>query len=312
MSAPLSYMRRDVEFSSRGTCCRAWLYTPANKTSRALPCIVMAHGLGGTRGSGLEPFAERFAAAGYLVLLFDYRHFGDSDGAPRQLLTVGRQLDDWRAAVACARRLEGIDPARIALWGTSLSSGHVLTLAAADPQLAAVIAQNPMTDGLAAVLQLVRHAGLGPLLRLAARALADHGRALLGLSPVFVPVVARSGELAPLSGDKAYAGYMALVPRDWRNQMSARMALTLALYRPVLKARQLRCPALIQACMQDQAVCARAAVAYARRAGAELRQYEHMDHFDIYVGEDFERAVGDQLEFLARVLPIRMPVRDAA
>lgn len=303
--------RQDVEFPSRGTRCRAWLYAPKHAAAPA-PCIVMAHGLGGTRGSGLEPFAERFAAAGYAVLLFDYRHFGDSDGAPRQLLTVGRQLDDWRAAVRHARTLDGVDPACIALWGTSLSSGHVLTIAAEDPRIAAVAAQNPMTDGLAAVLQMVRHAGLGQLLKLAALGLADQVRALLGLSPVLVQVVARSGELAPLSGDKAYAGYLALASATWRNQMTARMALTLALYRPASKAGKLRCPTLIQACMQDQAVSAPAAVAYARRAGAELRQYGQMDHFDIYVGQDFERAVGDQLEFFGRVLPASMSMRKAA
>ena len=48
----------------------------------------------------LDTFAERFAAAGYSCLVFDYRHFGDSDGAPRQLLSIRRQLDDWAAAIA--------------------------------------------------------------------------------------------------------------------------------------------------------------------------------------------------------------------
>jgi uncharacterized protein len=291
--------RTDVEFDSRGVRCRAWLYAPHGETTPA-PCIVMAHGLGGTRGSGLEPYAIRFAAAGYAVLLFDYRHFGDSDGAPRQLLTVDRQLDDWRAAIAYARSLPDVDPLRIALWGTSLSSGHVLTIAAEDKGVAALSAQNPMTDGLAAVMQLIRHAGFWSVLRLVALAIADLIRGLLGLSPVMIPIVARAGVLAPLSGDKAFEGYVALACPRWCNEMSARMALTLALYRP--KAQNLRCPALIQACMMDTAVSAPAAVAFAERAGAELRQYAQMDHFDIYVGQDFERAVGDQLEFFGRTL----------
>ena len=40
----------------------------------------MAHGIGGTRDSGLLPFAEAFAEAGLDALLFDYRNFGDSTG----------------------------------------------------------------------------------------------------------------------------------------------------------------------------------------------------------------------------------------
>jgi hypothetical protein len=51
----------------------------------------------------VAPFAQRFAAAGYYALVFDYRHFGDSDGEPRRLLDIKRQLQDWR-------RAQGIQP----------------------------------------------------------------------------------------------------------------------------------------------------------------------------------------------------------
>jgi fermentation-respiration switch protein FrsA (DUF1100 family) len=51
----------------------------------------MAHGAAGTRDLGLHAYAQRFAAAGLAVLLFDYQHFGESGGQPRQL---------WRNAFA--------------------------------------------------------------------------------------------------------------------------------------------------------------------------------------------------------------------
>ena len=124
-----TFKRTDTAFTSGNVTCRAWLYTPADADGAA---IVMAHGLGGTRDAGLEPFAERFADNGYTVLLFDYRHFGASDGEPRQLLSIKRQLADWKAAVAHARGLPGVDPDRIGLWGTSFSGGHVLTTATQD------------------------------------------------------------------------------------------------------------------------------------------------------------------------------------
>jgi fermentation-respiration switch protein FrsA (DUF1100 family) len=78
----------------------------------------------GARDQRLDAFAERFARAGLAALVFDYRHFGDSQGEPRQLLDIGRQLADWRAAIGYARTVDGIDPARIALWGSSFSGGH--------------------------------------------------------------------------------------------------------------------------------------------------------------------------------------------
>ena len=151
MNNDLRLSRHDVVFDSQGIACHAWHYSAAKTRTVRKPCIVMANGLAGTRASGLEPFAERFMAAGFDVLVFDYRFFGDSDGEPRQLLTVRHQLADWRAAVAFARALPGVDAERIALWGVSMSGGHVVSLAAEDLRVAAISALVPMVDGRAAL-----------------------------------------------------------------------------------------------------------------------------------------------------------------
>src|SRR6266513_951351 len=121
--SPRSCTRRDVAFTSPGDECRAWLFTPAAERP---PLVILGHGLGATREYGLEPYAHRFADAGIAALVFTYRHFGDSDGEPRQLLDIERQLADWAAAIAYARSLDGIDRERIALWGTSFGGGHVI------------------------------------------------------------------------------------------------------------------------------------------------------------------------------------------
>ena len=97
----------------------------------------------GTRDMGLMPYAERFAAARMAVLAFDYRHFGTSGGQPRQVINIRQQLEDYQAAIRFARSVEGVDPERIALWGTSLSGGHVIVVAATDPRIAAVVSQVP-------------------------------------------------------------------------------------------------------------------------------------------------------------------------
>src|SRR5512135_852818 len=112
----------------------------------------MAHGFSATRDDGLPAYAETFCDAGFVVVLFDYRHFGASTGEPRQLLDTGRQHDDYSAVVAWARRLDGVDPDRIVLWGSSFSGGHVLAVAATDPRIAAVISQAPNTDSIASLM----------------------------------------------------------------------------------------------------------------------------------------------------------------
>jgi len=68
--------REDVQFTSDGDRISAWLYRPAD--SGPAPLLVMAHGLGAVRTMRLDTYADRFSAAGYACLVFDYRNFGDS------------------------------------------------------------------------------------------------------------------------------------------------------------------------------------------------------------------------------------------
>lgn len=101
---------------------------------------------GATRELGLDAFAQRFCDAGLCVLAFDYRHYGQSEGQPRELLSIRRQKADYRAALAFARQQPEVDPQRAVLWGTSFSGGHVLALVAQGVQVRAVIAQTPFVS----------------------------------------------------------------------------------------------------------------------------------------------------------------------
>ncbi len=296
--------RREIAFGSGSATCRAWLYRPDDGLPSAgtRPCVVMAHGFGATRDASLAPYAERFAAAGLCVLLFDYRHFGASDGEPRQLLSVRRQLEDYASAIAFARAIDGVDPARVAVWGTSFAGGHALVTAARVPGVAAAVCQCPMMDGLAAVKRILDYAGPVQLLRLTAHGLWDALLALFGRAH-YVPTVGQPGELAVMTSADAEAGYRALAPPGFRFEVAARIALTVGLYRPVRHAATAGCPVLVQICEQDSVAPAAAAEETVRRLGrrAELRRYP-IGHFEPYFGVHFERSVGDQVEFLCRHL----------
>ncbi|WP_067657704.1 alpha/beta hydrolase [Nocardia harenae] len=120
-------------FDSAGTRCAAWHFAAtSDELARPAgrPVAVLAHGFGGTKDSGLAPFATALAGAGIDALAFDFRGFGASAGEPRQRLRMRDQIADYRAAVSAAARLPGVDPERVVLWGVSMSGGHVLALAA--------------------------------------------------------------------------------------------------------------------------------------------------------------------------------------
>src|ERR1700750_777023 len=123
--------RRDIEFDAEGVTLRGWFY-PAEGTGSPGPAVVMAHGFSAVKEMYLDRFAEVFAAAGLNVLVFDNRCFGARDGAPRQRLDPRSQVRDYRHAITYLHTLPEVDPARIGIWGSSYSGGHVLVVAAID------------------------------------------------------------------------------------------------------------------------------------------------------------------------------------
>ncbi len=293
-----TFVRQEIEFPAGADRCAAWLYRPESGASGA--AAVMAHGFCGTRDAGLEPFAEAFATAGLTVLLFDHRHFGASGGHPRQLLSIRRQLADWRAAVAFARGRPEVDPARVALWGTSFSAGHAITTAAADPRVAAVVAMVPFLSGLATVAA-VRPFPVQPL-RLVAAGLADLACAAAGRPPLYLPAVGPPRSRAMMTAPEAEPGYRAIAPADWDERVAARVALVLPAYSPGRRVARMRCPLFLGVADADETTPPQVVDRVARRARqVELRRYP-TGHFGVYQEPLHSQVVADQLAFLRRHL----------
>lgn len=287
-------IRRDVEFRSGRDICRAWLYLPDSPAPA--PVIVMAHGLGGTRNMRLDAYAERFRSAGYACVLFDYRHFGASDGLPRQLLDIRLQQEDWAAAIQFARGLDIVDPTMLILWGTSFAGGHVLAAAAGDGTVSAVISQNPFTDGIASVLAIK----IGTTLKVTLRALRDVIGSWFGRAPVMIPLAGKPEETALMTAPDVWGGFVRMHPEGEpkENFVAARIGLNIGLYRPGRYAAKLTCPVLFCICKNDSVAPANAALRYARHATRGEICINDAGHFDIYFGSGFEQAVAQQIAFL--------------
>jgi len=288
--------REDIVVRSGGQDCAGWLYHA--DAAEPAATVVMAHGLAAVKEMRLDAYAERFARAGYHVLVFDYRHFGASGGQPRQLLDIRRQHEDWAAAVGYARSLPEVDSAKVALWGTSLAGGHVLALAD-ELQAAAVIAQVPHVDGPASV------AALGPrqVLRLTGHGLLDAGRAVLRRSPHYVPATGEPGTAALMTAPEA-AEYLRLVPPDvqFDQRVAARFALRVGLYTPGRALRRLKAPTLVQVGTRDQTTPPGPAIrAASGNPWVTLSTYE-AGHFEPYTGEFFETFLAEQIAFLDKTV----------
>ena len=293
-----NFTRVDSDFVSQGTRCAGWLYRPEGVPKP--PIVIMAHGFGAERTFGLPAYAKRFLRRGMAAFLFDYRNFGGSDGEPRNLVSNHRHIKDWEAAVAHVRGLPDIDREKIALWGSSYSGGHVIVTAANDPDIAAIVSQVPFVDGLTTVLQV------SPVhvMKAVVAGLRDVASMVTGGEPYCVPVVGDPDTFALMNTPDAYPGFMAILPEDsdWKNQCPARISLELTFYRPVAHARRVRCPALVILAEKDSLIYPKSV----EKTASRMREVTliHMDvgHFDVYVGDVFEKVAKIEADFLARHL----------
>ncbi len=292
---PARVHREDVEIESGGSTVAAWFYRGATEDPQA-PCVVMGHGFSLTRADGLAEYAERFAATGVHVLVFDHRFLGDSGGTPRQRFRIAAQQRDWRSVVAHAKSRPEVDLGKIVLWAYSFAGGHVTSLLGRRSlDVFAALVLCPFADGLKRVLATP----LSVTAWIIPRALLDR----LGRH-VTIPVTAPTGGRAAMSFAGEEAGFTTSVPSGsrWRNQISAGVFLTVGLFRPVRRAARIGPPIWVGRCAQDITVDATAVAEVAARAPrGELHEFEG-DHFAPFTGASTAAIIDSQVDFLRRVL----------
>ena len=214
-------MRRDIEFPSGGSQCLGWLYSPdASAVKPSARAIVMAHGFSAVKEMfHLSSYAERFQTAGFVVLVFDFRFLGASDGNPRGQIISHEQQEDYRNAIAWMSLQTEVDADRIGLWGTSYAGGHVLHLAAFDRRIKAVVAQVPTINP---VKQILHRSGTDGLEQFMGMLASDRAQRFQDGIVNYMKVVGLPGELALLGAPGAYEAMMkyASGAPTWVNQVT--------------------------------------------------------------------------------------------
>ncbi|MEJ2701764.1 MAG: hypothetical protein P8Z79_04920, partial [Sedimentisphaerales bacterium] len=193
------------------------------------------------------------------------------------------------------------DPARIALWGTSASGGYGIVIAAKDHGIACVVGQCPGLDPHASGKMFWKKLGLRHFLRLFIHGQRDMIRSRFGLSAHTIPIVGKPGSLALFAFSETYEGYLNVAPEDFVNEVCARVILRSHGFKPVEYVRNAHCPILIQMCGHDSLAPIGAETEKELRQYANVKSYP-INHFDIYIGDNFERALDDQLDFFSRYL----------
>lgn len=285
-------MKKDVEFGAEGVTLRGWLYLP-DRRSGPVPTVVMAHGYSAVKEMYLDAFAEAFVAAGLGALVFDNRNFGASGGEPRQEIDPWQQVRDYRDAITYATTLADVDAARIGIWGSSYSGGHVLVVGAIDRRVKCVVSQVPLISGLRNARRLIRadlFAGLQQMFN------DDRRRRFAGEKPAMIPVVSEDpmGACVLPTPDswKWFTETERLRAPSWKNEVTLRSVEMFIEYEPgVYIGHVSPTPLLLVVAREDHlTVVDEALAAYNQALEPKRLAILPSGHFEAYTGPGFELA----------------------
>ncbi len=278
-------------FASEGATLRGRLYAPEGKASP--PIVVMAHGFSAVAAQ-LEPQATAFAAAGFAAFVFDNPGFGLSGGFPRQEVDPVRQVRGYRDAVSYVRTLDGVDPDRIAIWGSSFSGGHVLQAGAVDTRVGVVISQAPFISG----WELI--GGWPNSAEVIEMTTAEREARGAGAEPTVMKVVGLPDEACALPGDDGYAYFTTTGGPTWKNEITLSSLELARAHEPALWIERIAPRPLLMIVADNDIVTptAHALAAFQRAGGPKKLVTVNGGHFDVYSGSGFDTATGETIAWL--------------
>ena len=297
-------MRSDISFKTTdGLNLKGWLYVPADAAGQH-PAIVMAHRFTAGKEQDLDRYAEVFAQNGFAVLVYDNRNFGASEGLPRQEADPQLQVRDYRDAITFVSNLDNIDAARIGVWGSSYSGGHVLQVAAFDRRVKCVSSQVPAISGSSDVRMAVRPDLMPGLIEAFE---VDRAARYAGEAPLLMEVVAEDAKAdCALPGQDCYDFFTQsgdTVAPAWRNEVTLKSIELLNEYEPGYAIDRISpTPLQLIVALKDTVTVPDAAL----KAYETALQPKHLvllncGHFDPYLSE-FKASSGAAVEWFKRHL----------
>ena len=296
-------MRSDVSFRSCGLACRGWLFTPGDAADgQKFPVIIMAHGFSAVKEMGLADLAEKYAASGYAVLVFDYRYFGSSDGEPRGQLFPLDMVEDYRNAISWACEQPNLDSDRIGLWGTSYSGGLAVYTATYDKRVKAVIVQAPSlwngADRKAADPD--RWDAVGAFLQTKRTERYRRG------DVEYMKVVAPDGAPCVLPGNEVFEAYMSLADQapSWRNEITIESLEKVREFDPITHIDMMAPAALLVIAAQNDGIIPITAVEAAFEKAVEPKKLivHPVGHFDFYRDPGLSKTAAEAIEWYDQFL----------
>jgi uncharacterized protein len=276
------FEKQSVSFKVEGQILRGDLYLPKGaKTGANLPAVVVGGSLTSVKEQMSASYAKELAAQGIAALAFDYRHYGQSEGQPRQLESVEAKKADLKGAVSFLQTHAAINPNGISLLGVCTSGGNVIQAAAEDGRIRSVVtiagwfAEPSLTP-----LLYGGEAGVAQLKAQGQQALVKYRST--GVSDT-VQTYGMAGSSAAHAGDHMdyYVNKQRGNIAQWTNAMAVQSWESWLSFNPVAAASKVKTPAMIIH-SDDSAFPDQAKKVYGLLAGAKELNWLKGGHFEFY------------------------------
>ncbi len=263
--------------------------------------IVLCHGYTGVRNLYLPDNARVLNAAGYVVLTFDYKGWGDSDGPKNRLSPYGRVIDS-QAALTFLGAQGMVDPDRLGLYGTSYGGATVVWTAAVDQRVKAVVSVVGIGHGKRWMRSVRRPDEFADLLE---RSAADRVRRVMtgqseftDRSYILLPD-RQSAELAA-AARRGNPGAVGEIPMEFIDD-------TLEFHPEWVVDKIAPRPVLFITTDDDRLVPQDESEALYAKAGEpkKLVVLKKWGHYEVYAGEAFDQVMGPTLAWYRQYSPAR-------
>lgn len=128
---------RKIQFKRDGLKLVGNLFLPADFDKKSTYKAIIVEGSFTSVKEQMPAFyAQRFADNGFVVLAFDYSHYGESEGTPKQLESPQEKLKDLKSAVTYLTNLPYVKG--VGMVGVCTSASNAVDLAANDNRIKAM------------------------------------------------------------------------------------------------------------------------------------------------------------------------------
>jgi fermentation-respiration switch protein FrsA (DUF1100 family) len=274
-------MKRKISFKRDGLTLVGNLFTPENFDEKGhYNAIIVEGSFTSVKEQMPGTYAQKFAKEGFVALAFDYSHYGESKGKPRQLESPAEKLSDLKAAVSYLTSLPYVKA--VSMVGVCASAGLTAYLAADDDRIKSIATVAAFLPSPTLFSLMYGEAGIAQRRQAGAAAKLKYEKTG---EETIIPAYSETDQSAVNFGPKGSFDYYLNKKRgdvpEYKNEFAVMAWDTMLSFDPISKASGVKVPAIVIH-SDESAFPENARKFYSELQGPKELVWADGNHYDYY------------------------------